>query len=112
MICWKVIISENILIKCRMDDERKNFEKTLAKLQVEATFTATIGSVFALLGITLLVFGLTATLDSVSKTGEQITLFLIAGNVYAFTGGVIFFVGLALLLIGWFAIPKKINKMK
>ena len=95
-----------------MDDEHKKFEKELAKIHTESTFVATVGSVFALLGITLLVFGLTATLESVSKNGEQITLYLIAGNVYSSTGALIFFVGLALLLIGWFAIPKKINKIK
>jgi hypothetical protein len=94
-----------------MDDKDHEFDKELAKIEIHATFAATAGSIFAALGITLFTFGLVTTLESVSKTGEQITIFLIVGSVYSVTGLLILFMGIGLLVAGTLLIPRKIDKL-
>ena len=95
-----------------MDDKDHKFEKELAKVHIEATFVATVGSVVALLGITLLVFGLTTNLESNSKIGDQMKLFGYVGGAYSTSGLSMFIIGIVLLIAGRFLIPRKIDKIK
>lgn len=88
------------------------FEKELAKINAQLTIVTTGGSVFALFGISLVVLGVTIGSNSLSKTGFEYQVLNILSNVYTDYGIVIFIIGLILLLVAQFLIPKKIDKLK
>ena len=87
------------------------FEKDLAKINAQLTIATTGGSVFALFGVSLIILGITLGSNSISSTGFVSQVLSILSNMYTSVGIVIFIIGLILLIIAQFLIPKKIDKL-
>lgn len=95
-----------------MDRRDRNFEKELAKINAQLTITVTGSSIFAIFGASLIILGATIGSDAITKIGFENKILTIFSSVYSQVGMTIFVIGLSVLLIAQFAIPKKIDKIK
>ena len=94
-----------------IDEEHRKFEKELAKLNAQLTITITGSSVFAALGVSLFILGVTLSSDAISKTGDENRILTTIGNVYSEFGVGMFVIGMIVLIIAQYRIPSKIDKL-
>ena len=88
------------------------FEKELAKLNAQLTIVTTGGSIFASFGAALVILGITIGTDAFTKLSNMSTFYSVLSSLYTELGTVIFILGIFLLIVAHFRIPKKIDEIK
>ena len=98
--------------KQMIDNKNHEFEKKLALLQIAATVVATIGSVVIAMGISLVAFSMSISIDAANEKGEVYKFLRVVEGQSNISGYFLIAFGIIFFFIAIGLIASKVHRMR